>query len=191
MTRGRWLVRTALIAAAAWAAVVHAQPAVNPTAAAVHAFQQRVADYMKIHQQAEGKVPDLKETGDPKKIADRETALGDTIRSLRAEAKPGDVFAEEFRPVLLQIIHDDFATRPARDRRALVQELPAKFQLAVNMTYPTTLPLVTVPAKLLRVLPPLPEELEYRILGRHLLLRDVKANLVVDYVRDAVPTIPS
>jgi hypothetical protein len=59
------------------------------------------------------------------------------------------------------------------------------------MTYPTTLPLVTVPAKLLRALPELPDGLEYRILGRHLILRDVKANLIVDFVRDAVPTIPS
>ena len=59
------------------------------------------------------------------------------------------------------------------------------------MNYPTTLPLVTVPGKLLKVLPELPENLEYRILGRHLILRDVSANLVVDFVRDAVPTIPS
>jgi len=191
MSGGRWLARTAVIAAAGCAAVLHAQPAVNPTAAAVHVFQQRVADYMKLHQQAEGKVPDLKETSDPQKIATREKALGDTIRSMRPDAKPGDIFAEEFRPVLLQLIHDDFATRSAADRRALIQELPAKFQLSINMTYPATLPLVTVPAKLLRVLPTLPEELEYRILGRHLLLRDVKGNIVVDFVRDAVPTIPS
>jgi hypothetical protein len=191
MSGGRWLVRTAVMAAASCAAVLHAQPAVNPTAAAVHVFQQRIADYLKVHQQAEGKVPDLKETGDPQKIATREKALGDTIRSMRPDAKPGDIFAEEFRPILLQLIHDDFATRSAADRRALIQELPAKFQLSINMTYPTTLPLVTVPAKLLRVLPQLPEELEYRILGRHLLLRDVKGNIVVDYVRDAVPTIPS
>ena len=184
------LIATALLTAS-WMAAMHAQPAVNPTAAAVHAFQQRVADYMKVHNEAEGRVPDLKETGDPQKIASRETALGDAIRSLRADAKPGDVFVEEFRPILLQLIKDDFADRSAKDRRALVSELPAKFQLAINMTYPATLPLVTVPAKLLRVLPQLPEQLEYRILGRHLILRDVKANIVVDFVRDAVPTIPS
>jgi hypothetical protein len=184
-----------LIAAAllmvSWSAAAHAQPAVNPTAAAVHAFQQRVADYVKLHNQAEGRVPNLTETADPQKIATREVALGDTIRSMRTDAKSGDVFVEEFRPLLLQLIRDDFAARSAADRRALVHELPAKFQLTINMTYPTTLPLVTVPAKLLRVLPQLPEELEYRILGRHLILRDVKANIVVDFVRDAVPTIPS
>ena len=64
-------------------------------------------------------------------------------------------------------------------------------KLTVNMTYPSKLPLATVPAKLLRALPDLPPELEYRIVGRSLLLRDVKANIVVDFVRDAVPTIPS
>ena len=44
---------------------------------------------------------------------------------------------------------------------------------------------------LLRKLPDLPPELEYRIVGRSLLLRDVKANLIVDILRDVVPTIPS
>jgi hypothetical protein len=34
-------------------------------------------------------------------------------------------------------------------------------------------------------------ELEYRIVGRHLILRDVKANLIVDILRDVVPTIPT
>jgi hypothetical protein len=190
MIRGYCLVATALLAATL-AASAAAQPQVNPTAAAVNAFQHRVESYVKLHNQAEGRVPNLTETGDPKKIASREAALGEAIRSLRAEARPGDIFCEEFRPVLLQLIRDDFASRSATDRRALIQELPAKFQLAVNMTYPTTLPLVTVPAKLLNALPRLPEILEYRILGRHLLLRDVKANIVVDFVREAVPTIPS
>ena len=97
MSGGRWLARTALIAAAGCAAVLHAQPAVNPTAAAVHVFQQRVADYMKVHRQAEGKVPDLKETAVPQKIATREKALGDTIRNIVPTPKPGDIFAEEFR----------------------------------------------------------------------------------------------
>ena len=44
---------------------------------------------------------------------------------------------------------------------------------------------------LLRKLPDLPPELEYRIVGRHLILRDVKANLIVDVLRDVVPTIPT
>lgn len=36
-------------------------------------------------------------------------------------------------------------------------------------------------------LPPLPDELEYRFIGRHLVIVDVPANLVVDIIRDALP----
>ena len=61
----------------------------------------------------------------------------------------------------------------------------------INTIYPTTLPLATFPPALLRKLPDLPPELEYRIVGRSLILRDVKANLIVDILRDVVPTIPS
>jgi hypothetical protein len=192
MTTSAWLGALALAGTAAIPTVAAHQAApVNPAGAAVLAFQQRLADYVKVHKEAEGKVPDLSETKDPAKIAQREVALGRTIRELRASAKPGDVFCDEVRPVLTRVIRDDFAERSAADRKALVQELPASVKLTVNMTYPTTLPLATVPAKLLRALPDLPPELEYRIVGRHLLLRDVKGNIVVDFIRDAVPTIPT
>ena len=42
-------------------------------------------------------------------------------------------------------------------------------------------------ARLVGLLPPLPAELEYRFVGRHLVLLDVEANLVVDVLREAVP----
>jgi hypothetical protein len=164
--------------------------AVNPTGAAVLVFKQRVDEYVKVHKKADSQVPSLTETSDPTKIAHREVALGEAIRALRVGVKPGDVFSEEVRPVLIKAIREDFAQRSATDRKALVQELPP-MTLTVNMTYPSKLPLATVPAKLLRALPDLPPELEYRIVGRHLILRDVKANIVVDFVRDVVPTIPS
>jgi len=48
-------------------------------------------------------------------------------------------------------------------------------------------PLITFPPALLQSLPPLPEGLEYRFYGRHLILRDVKANIVVDMLRNIVP----
>jgi len=168
-----------------------AQPAVNAQGAATLEFQKRIQAYLKIHNDAEAKVPNLKNTSDPQKIADREKALGEMIMTLRAGAKPGDVFAPEYQPYLIQIVKDDFATRSARDRKALVAELPAKMKVDINTVYPTTLPLETFPPVLLRKLPDLPPELEYRIVGRSLILRDVKANLIVDILRDVVPTIPS
>jgi hypothetical protein len=160
---------------------------VNPLGAAVLEFQKKIDAYMKIHNEAEGKVPNLKRTDDPVEIAAREKALADTIMTLRPGAQPGDIFAKEFQPYFIKIVEDDFKKRSAADRKALVHELPGNVKVSINTVYPTTLPLITFPATLLRALPDLPKELEYRIVGRHLLLRDVKANLIVDALYDVVP----
>ena len=163
----------------------------NPVGAAVLEFQKRIEAYMKIHNEAEGKVPNLKRTDDPVEISSREKALADTIMTLRPGAQPGDIFAKEYQPYFIQIVQDDFKKRSAADRKALVHELPRGVKVSINTVYLTTLPLITFPAGLLRLLPDLPPELEYRIVGRHLLLRDVKANLIVDALYDVVPTIPT
>jgi hypothetical protein len=167
------------------------QTTVNAQGAAALAFQKGIEAYLKIHNEAEAKVPNLKSTDDPQKIADREKALAQTIMTLRAGAQPGEIFVPEYQPYLIKIIQDDFKQRSARDRKAIVNELPAKMKVDVNTVYPTTIPLATFPPALLRKLPDLPPELEYRIVGRSLILRDVKANLIVDVLRDVVATIPS
>lgn len=160
---------------------------VNEIGAAVLEFHKRIEAYMKIHNEAESKVPNLKRTDDPVEISGREKKLAEMIMTLRANAQPGDIFAKEYQPYFIKIVQDDFRRRSAADRRALVHELPKGVKVAINTPYPTTLPLVTFPAGLLRALPDLPPELEYRIVGRHLLLRDVKANLIVDALYDVVP----
>ena len=164
---------------------------VTPPDVAVVEFRKRIDAYIKIHNEAEGKVPSLKRTDDPQEISDREKALGQMIMTLRAGAQIGDIFAPEYQPYFVKIVQDDFKQRSAADRKALVAELPKNVKVDVNTLYPTTLPLETFPPMLLRKLPDLPPELEYRIVSRTLLLRDVKANLVVDILRDVVPTIPS
>jgi hypothetical protein len=35
-------------------------------------------------------------------------------------------------------------------------------------------------------LPKLPEQLEYRIIGKNLIIRDVEANIIVDFVANAI-----
>lgn len=164
---------------------------INAQGAATLEFKKRIDAYVKIHNQAESKVPSLKRTDDPKEISDREKALGQMIMSLRAGAQPGEIFAPEYQPYFVKIVQDDIKARSVADRKALVAELPKTVKLDINTVYPTTLPLETFPAALLRKLPDLPPELEYRIVARSLILRDVKANLIVDILRDVVPTIPS
>ena len=164
---------------------------VNAQGAATLEFKKRIDAYLKIHNEAESKVPNLKRTDDPKEISDREKALAEMIMTLRANAQPGDIFAPEYQPYFIKIVQDDFKGRSAADRKAIISELPAKMKIDINTVYPTTMPLETFPPALLSKLPDLPPELEYRIVGRSLLLRDVKANLIVDILRDVVPTIPS
>jgi hypothetical protein len=160
---------------------------INPLGAAVLEFHKRIDAYMKVHKEADGKVPSLKRTDDPVEISTREKALAEMIMTLRAGAQPGDIFAKEFQPYFVNILQEDFKTRSAADRSALMDELPKGVKVSVNTIYPTTVPLITFPAALLRKLPDLPPELEYRMVGRHLILRDVKANLIVDALYDVVP----
>jgi hypothetical protein len=167
------------------------EPGVNQQGAATLEFYNRIQDYMKIHNEAERDVPSLKRTDDAEEISGREQLLAVAIQTLRANARIGDIFAPEYQPYFIKIVHDDFSQRSAVDRKVIIEELPKNMKVEVNTLYPTTLPLATFPAILLRKLPDLPPELEYRIVGRSLILRDVKANLIVDILRDVVPTIPS
>ena len=161
---------------------------VNAMGAAILAFHKHLEAYMKVHNEAESKVPSLKRTDDPMEISGREKALAEMIMTLRAGAEEGVVFAPDVQKHFRTTIQEDFAKRSHADRVALVHELPKGAKVSVNTIYPTTIPLLTFPAALLQKLPDLPPELEYRIVGRHLILRDVKSNLIVDVLRDAIPT---
>ena len=46
---------------------------------------------------------------------------------------------------------------------------------------------MTMAPDILAALPKLPEDLEYRFVSKHMLLLDVHANLIVDYVLNAIP----
>jgi hypothetical protein len=150
-------------------------------------FAERIDTYMKQRERAQAAVPELKETSDPKKVTGREQALAEAIRRVRKDAKPGDVFSEAAVAEFRRIVDADFEKRTARDQTAILEEVPMNVPPRVNSDYPTALPLATVPPGLLLNLPTLPEELEYRFLGRHLILRDIRANLIVDYVPNIVP----
>ena len=70
---------------------------------------------------------------------------------------------------------------------AIVEEentvhIPAR----VNADYPAGASMPLMPTCLLAALPPLPPELEYRFVGRDLILWDVHAGLIVDFVPRAI-----
>lgn len=165
------------------------QQAVNPTAAVLADFRARVDAYVELHRRLAKQVGEIDSTKSPKEITDREKALGLAIQASRAQAKRGEIFTPEIAQVFSQIIRDEYRRRSLAvrtDRRQAQDEL-ADFQPTVNQIYPTTQPLATFPAGLLKVLPPLPKELEYRLVQRHLILRDIEANLIVDVLSSATP----
>lgn len=168
-------------------AVPSQQPPVNPLAQAMADFKKRVDDYLDLRRAVASKLPEVKETGDPAKISEREKALGKAIAMARTTAKAGDVFGPEMSRYLKRILIEDWNSRSAADRKALFEEIPPNLQLKVNQAYPTSIPLVTLPPKLLAQLPTIPEELEYRLLDRRLLMRDRDANVIVDVLVGVEP----
>jgi len=48
-------------------------------------------------------------------------------------------------------------------------------------------PLSTVPPQVLSSLPKLPEDLEYRFIGERLILLDVHAHIIADFMENAFP----
>jgi hypothetical protein len=169
---------TLLSANQAWA-----QPRAGASSQATAEFEKRVTAYVELHKKADTQVPSLKRTDDPQEIAGREVALGDAIRTLRADARPGDIMwkpvADEFR----RLIKKDYRSRTREQRKLFLDEVP-HFRPKVNQVYPAAWPLATFPTTLLDVLPKLPDILEYRMLSEALILRDVKANILVDFILD-------
>jgi hypothetical protein len=165
-----------------------AQEKVNAHAQVMAQFSERVAAYLALQKKVEGTLPAQKETNDPQRITEHIARLATGIRAARANAKAGDIFnsaAEQFR----QAIQEDSKDRSVRDKFAAMQEVPKGTPPRVNADYPETAALATVPPLILNRLQRLPDGLEYRFMGRDLILRDSRANLIVDVLHEAVPTM--
>jgi len=163
-------------------AVAQDQPGRTPFAE----FEDRVAAYMKIHKAAEAEMGKLSPTSSPQKIDAKKDALAEGVRSKRASAAQGDIFtpaiADEFR----RLIAIDVKRRSKRIRESIRSGEPVMAKVRVNGSYPEGLPLQTMPTTLLTSFPKLPSELDYRLVGTTLVLRDVTANLIIDLIPNAI-----
>lgn len=163
------------------------EPRVNPDAKILLDFKQRVDAYMELHQRLEKQVPPLKAKAEANEIKAHEDALAKAIRAERKNAKPGDVFTPEIATLFRRLMYPELKGPDAADtKKAIDDDAPTTVQLKVNAAYPDNAPLPTVPPNLLASVPQLPKDLEYRIVGKHLILRDVQANLIVDYMLNAI-----
>jgi hypothetical protein len=180
---------TVLVVASGWGHTQGAEPPrVNPNAAAVKAFGDRTHAYMDLRAHIVKSVPALPARASPGEIARHQTALAAALRSARRGAREGEFFTPDIAPQFRRIIRNDFKSRDVVDAFAAMEEVPPSIVVGVNEPWPRTAPHATVPPRLLTSLYALPEGLEYRFLGRHLVLLDTEAELVLDVVRDVVPS---
>ena len=166
-------------------------PAVNPQAPVMADFKARVEKYADLHKQLAKGAAAQKETADPKQINAAQAALAARIQAARVDAKHGEIFTPEIRAEFRRLLKPELKGEDGRDAKAILKDdapAPGSVPFKVNAKYPEDQPLPTVPAKMLITLPPLPAPLEYRVVGQHLLLLDTAADLVVDYILNAITT---
>ena len=182
---GAWLLSSVVALAACQTA--QAQTRVNPEAQVLADFQKRVEAYMELHKRVEKESPPLKETKDPAQIQASQQAMATKIQAARKTAKSGDIFTPEIRQAFRRLMYPEMkGAEGAETKAALKDDAPKGVPLKVNASYPEDAPLPTVPPNLLASLPKLPEDLEYRIIGKHLILRDVHANVIIDFIPNAI-----
>jgi hypothetical protein len=183
--------RAAVLALALMAVACNAaaqSPSVNPQARALKDFADRTRAYMELHARVAKEVRPLEPGATSEAIAQHSRALADALRAARRSAREGDIFTPEVAPQFRRIIRRDLRERDLDDAFAAIQEVPIAVILQVNQDWPADAARATVPPRLLKNLYPLPPDLEYRFIDRHLVLLDIDAHIIVDIVRDVVPS---
>jgi hypothetical protein len=169
------------------------QPAQNPQpdlkTPGFQEFSDRVQKYVQIHKSVEATLPKLKATNEPELIAAHQKILARKIKAARAHAKRGDIFTPAASEDFVRAIASEFQGPQAPHAKVTIKQgAPLKtIHLHVNQIYPESTPYTSVPPTMLQKLPKLPEEVVYRAVSSDLVLLDVKANLVVDYLHGVLP----
>jgi len=144
-------------------------------------FLERVADYVELRRQVAAGVVGPAFCSDPEELTRQAAQLAASIRDARPLATEGTIFTPRVAVFLkVRIAH---AARAAAYLTIPVD--PDDVPLEVHAVLPWGVGRLPSPV-LVEALPALPYELEYRFVGRHLVLLDVETDLVVDVLRDAL-----
>ncbi len=141
-------------------------------------FNKRIEDYAALRARLEKGLPPLVVTDNAEEIERFEHRLAERIRDART-AHRGQIFA----PSMVRQVKQMLAVRAdAQTIAAMMDDGPAEFDVDVNDTYSKRRSLATMPPNILLTLPDLPRDIEYRFVGRHLILRDARANIIIDEI---------
>ena len=163
-------------------------PRVNADAALSVEFLKRVEDYVELHKKLEATLPPRPEGH----ARSRSTRTQRALAADRAGARPAPSRETSSRsdPRLLPP-PDRAAPSPAPTARRSgtrswrrIPARPAAGQRPLSRRRAADHDAAGGPA----ALPKLPEDLEYRFIGKRLILLDAHAHLIVDYIDNALPT---
>ena len=181
-----------IFTAAAFGSVVQKSATSSASAAGdrktVATFLNRAKGYVKQRNRVESKLPKLSKDSTPEQIAAHKKSFEDGVRLARAGAKPGDIFMSGTAEYLRRLIRTEFKGQDrAEVKEVILDAETGGIPLKVNFPYPETKEVSTVPPTLLLKLPQLPKELNYRFVGRHMLLVDKENGLILDYMLNTLP----
>jgi hypothetical protein len=187
--RLQYLLGTTVWTLVALSVAIHAaQPVVSDDAQILLALDKRLKDYAALHEKLHSTLPALSTDATPAEIDKNQRALGILVQNARRHADRGDIFGPVARAMIRRILVRAL-TGPdgAKLRTSIMDDNPGPLRVRVNSRYPDAAPRSSVPPQLLQVLPKLPEDLDYRFIGDRLLLVDLHAHIVVDYIENALP----
>jgi hypothetical protein len=174
-----------------WGDVIVAARPQSPTGSrtdALRVFDERLAAYAALHQRLEESLPPATPSNDMRSILRARETLASAIRTARPHASQGDIFTPAVADALRRTIADALE---GVDSETLLKELyleddvPPGYQPRVFDAYPRWAT-HEMPPVILHRLPPLPEDIVYRLVDHALVLWDVHADLIIDVLPDAI-----
>ncbi len=164
-------------------------PVLSPAdKAAIDTFEKQVKEYVALRNKVRESAPKLSKDSTPEQIHAYRTALEQSIRNARANAKRGELFRPEAADYIRRTLKTEFQGKDRQELRDKIFETELKgVVLRVNYPYAEDAEFSEMPATLLAKLPQVPKEVRYRFVGRNMLLVDRESNVIIDYMPDALP----
>lgn len=153
-------------------------------------FNKRVEAYASLTKRLAAKLPRLPKEATPLQIDQDQRAIEKLVVQERHDAKPGDFFVPGMQAYVRTLLADVFSGPLGAAEWKAVHDESHPVRPVINKRYPDEVPLSTMPPRLLANLPKLADELEYRFVRNDLILMDVHAHIILDFIENAMPPAP-
>jgi hypothetical protein len=163
------------------------RPKVNTQALALQEFQTRLKAYLALRDELSRKLKPLSSTPSAAELTARQDSLATAIKTARAKAKRGDLVPALVAEQIAATISEDFRRRNPAAKQGTLKEVPVAPVPQVNKVYPPGDAMPTVPPLLLKNLPQLPDNLQYRFFGRSIVILDGDLQLIADVIPGVLP----